>query len=940
MKRFFRKSTGKKLVMTLLVLVVASLAAFAAPLSIKGSAGDAKIYDSSYKAVKNPSEVAEGFVVKTANDAIVLSNDSFLVEIKGNSLVQFINLGANVEVYLLDGKVSFTSSSAFKVRTPVTIYAATSNTEIYVISDASEEKAFIGSGSATSANLITKTKTTLSAGLFIDNSKNSFKPADTTTAEFWGTSAIEQVAAEKAAAEKAAAEKAAAEKAAAEKAAAEKAAVEQAAAEPVATPSALTRTFTYAGFSATVEAYIGEAYITYPEFVTDDEINAAAAAAAAKYPGYLQGVYYEFVEPGLVRVTYPEAYGPVEFNYAMDLLDYELPLYIAELFESHSETATAVAQAEPAAAEPVATPSALTRTFTYAGFTATVEAYIGEAYITYPEFVTDDEINAAAAAAAAKYPGYLQGVYYEFVEPGLVRVTYPEAYGPVEFNYAMDLLDYELPLYIAELFAAHPETVTAVAHTEPAAAAAPAATAPVAPAEPVSPAPAQQAAPAEPEKTPIETSPRPEAPAEPVEKEKPDFRFGATIGFVYGLDHPNESYKAFLRGRVGGFGKNLEVIVDPTIYYKNLTFGLHLPIDISLFREFYVVNPFSFDTSHGITGYISSVMKYIGVVGFESESFKFRVDRTSDLDFSSPVYGGSDRLFESENELLATASFEKGNFSAVAFMDDLQLLAKLDNRGQFAGLRADYKIAGKYELGVSALANVGNGFRAVDLYPAFDFSLPFTFGDTKLTFSAGAAAKLDMEGLKGLLFEGKIDYTFKAFTVGVGAAYNKDSYFNNIMNNGPTDIIQQYSGNALDVILSAAIDTKIFTLSAEMSAPLSLGGSSRLAYNTVKTRGGDIESITVDTMNFQADLKLGKFTFSAGAALDGFSGHLANLLKAVKNSSGRRAALAAFADPEYSTYFGMMDLTIGGFNAYVRADLSRVNGTLTIPVSLGVGFTF
>ncbi len=932
MKTFFRNATGKRFLAVLLVLALATGAVFAAPLSAEGKIEAATVYDSSYKAVKDATSVSSGYILKTDAGNVTLSNSNLIVQVEPSSLIQFINVDGAIELYLLDGRAAVASTEAYTVRTTVTSYAAKANTEIYVISDDAEETAYVSSGSAVATNLITKAKTTLGAGTYIDNSKSNFVPAQTTRDDYWAK-----------------AEQPSQTSSAPESKETSAPATSQEVSQPEASaPAALTRTFKYAGYSATIEAYIGKAFLTYPSFVTNSEIDAAAGAAALKYPQYIKGIYYEINEPGRATITYPETYGVYEFNFAMDLLAKELPAYLNEVF-SREETliveepapvqtqtaAVAETATEEVAAAPAATAAtALTRTFTYAGFEATVNAYVGVAYITYPSFVTEAEINAAAAAAAAKYPQYVQGIYYEVTEPGLLTVNYPESYGIGEFNFAMDLIGYELPYYIAEVLA-QPESVKAEAPAEQPAA--PAEETPSAPAEPA------PAAPAQPDKTPIETTPRPEAQPEPAEEKKTNFRFGGTYGVIYGLaNNPSSDYlRPTFTDRTIVYGKNLEVFADPTIYINNFTFGLHLAVDLCLFNDFEFVNPFENLSFDGITASVNSIARFIGVIGYESDNFTFRVDRKSELEFKSPVYDSMKRAYDTEDKLLATASLELGKFSLEVFMDDLQLTAKLNDRGQYAGARAAFTF-GKFEIGASAIANLNGGFEDMELYPAVDLALPFTFQNTTFEFNAGFAVQLTNEGLDGMLAEGKINITAGAFTFGVGAAYNKDHHFNDLVNNGPADIIDQFDGDSLDILLSAALDTKHFKISGSIDAPFTLSGNgSSLAYNTVKTKNGDVESLSADTFNFQADVIFGKFTFSAGAVYNGLCGRLATLAKTIiKNTDGKRAALAGLLDPEISTYYGIMGISFEHFDAYVRADLTRVNGRMTVPVSFGASVNF
>ncbi|MBQ7508314.1 MAG: hypothetical protein IJT52_03195 [Spirochaetales bacterium] len=127
-----------------------------------------------------------------------------------------------------------------------------------------------------------------------------------------------------------------------------------------------------------------------------------------------------------------------------------------------------------------------------------------------------------------------------------------------------------------------------------------------------------------------------------------------------------------------------------------------------------------------------------------------------------------------------------------------------------------------------------------------------------------------------------------------------------------------------------------------MIAPITLNHSfgSRLAYNTVKTKNGQSASLSADIFNLQADLKLGKFVLSAGTAINGFNGKIANVVRAIKKQEGRRAALLSFLDPETTTYYLQGDIADEHFGLYFRADLKGVNGKLCVPLSGGLKFSF
>ncbi|MBQ9810666.1 MAG: hypothetical protein IJM52_05855 [Spirochaetales bacterium] len=795
MKSNFGNGIGKKVVAVLLLLSMTAGIVFSAPLAV--ISGDAKIYDSTYKSVKNASEASDGYVIKTGAEGVLLENGDVKLSVEPNSLAQIISLDGNPEIYLLDGRAELSSASAFTIRTTVTSYKAEAGTSIYVITEEKEETAYVGTGSATATNLITKEVTQLGAGTYIDNAKAGFTPAQTVLEEYWKKPAQTQQAAQQPAAEAPSSETA----------------QQQASTE---TAGALVHTFDYYGFTATVEAYIGQAYISYPAFVTDEELGAAAAAAVAAYPEYTQGITYEILEPGLAVVYYPEAYGPDEFYFAMGLLEGELYAYLdyisAQLF----------------AKEPAPAPAA-------------------------PEVKQE--------------------------EPAVVEQPAPEQTAP--------------------------------------------------------------------EKTPIETAPRPEEPAPeaPVEKKASDFRFGAALGFVYGFGEDGDEYAdpAFLKDRVGVFKKNFTGIINPYFSYKNFQFGLHFVLNV---KNGQFVNPFTFDTEHGVTGYIGSVMKYVSLFSFKTDngSFNINVSRNNDLDFRSPINEPFRLGFDKEDKLLATMTLQAGGFSIKAFADDLEFTAKRNGRSQYAGVRAAYKL-NKFEIGLSAIADIKGGVKEPVFYPGADIVVPLHFGNQDLEISAEGAAQIKSGKIRAILAKAMVNtITDNWFVLGFGAAYNHRSHINEIMNNGPADVIEQFSGKSIDVILKTGVQTGPFSLIGKFTVPLSLTKGQRLAYNTVITKNGKEAYISADTMDIQMDLSLGAFRFSAGVIYNGFSGRVGDVIKALAKREGRRKALVALLDPEVSTYYALATV---GFNAgptllqaFVRADLMRVSGTLTVPVSAGIGITF
>ncbi|MBO4278305.1 MAG: hypothetical protein J5891_00665, partial [Spirochaetales bacterium] len=449
-----------------------------------------------------------------------------------------------------------------------------------------------------------------------------------------------------------------------------------------------------------------------------------------------------------------------------------------------------------------------------------------------------------------------------------------------------------------------------------------------------------------------ETTPKAEEPVveEPVEKKGSDFKVGASVQFIYGNGSYSDDYKspAKIDYRTGVFYNSFSVVIDPTISYKNFKFGLHLTVD---FRSGKYVNSFTFNTN-GVTGIVNSIMKYISVISYEKDNFSIKVDRTTELEFKSPIFSDLRRAYDTQDKLLATMKFETSEFGFTAFVDDLQLENKLLDRSQFAGARAFFKV-GKMQIGLSVIADFKDGFQNIVFYPGGDATLPFTIKGIDFELSGGAVASFKKTG-KAAMIEGQFKKTSGLIIFGLGGAYSVRYHFNDLINNGPTDVIAPFKGKSIDVIGSLGVNTKIFKLVGSFTLPLSLkkNDGNTLVYQTVKTKRNETAYITADTFSLQADLVISKFTFSAGAVYNGLAGRLSDIVKAVMKKEGYdlRERFAALVDPEISTVYALasigIDIGPGTLDAYIRADLVRLqndtpkNNALTMPVSAGIKYSF
>ena len=398
----------------------------------------------------------------------------------------------------------------------------------------------------------------------------------------------------------------------------------------------------------------------------------------------------------------------------------------------------------------------------------------------------------------------------------------------------------------------------------------------------------------------------------------------------------------FLHERVGVFLKNYLGIVDPVFSIGDLSFGLHFVVD---FRSGKIINPLDKLSFSSVTDAVNSVMQFVSLFNYTKGNFTVSVDRTSDLQFRSPIFSKHSRNYDTYNKLQATMNFNNGEFGFSAFVDDLELNAKLQGRSQFAGARVSYML-GKMEVALNVAADFGKGIRNMVFYPGGDAVLPFTIKGVDFSLEGGAVGVFPMDKTvaKAAMIEGKFNKTSGMITFGIGAAYSVRYNFNDIINNGPTSVISVPRGRSVDVLASFGFNLKHFRFTADVRAPFALKGESRLVYNTVLTKYGNTATISADTMNLQADVFFGKFTFTAGAVFNGFAGRVADLFKALKAREGIRSALAGIVDPEISTIFAKAefspDISSVNLTLYVRADVMTVKSKIAIPLSAGIKVTF
>lgn len=102
---------------------------------------------------------------------------------------------------------------------------------------------------------------------------------------------------------------------------------------------------------------------------------------------------------------------------------------------------------ESAAVEPI------TGTLSYAGYTVSYSAVPGKAEVTYPSFITDEEISAFFAYTYSNNAQWLEGVYFEVTAPGQMVITFPESVTVADATAVVNLMLADLNTFLAEYLA-------------------------------------------------------------------------------------------------------------------------------------------------------------------------------------------------------------------------------------------------------------------------------------------------------------------------------------------------------------------------------------------------------------------------------------------------------------------------------------------------------
>ena len=194
------------------------------------------------------------------------------------------------------------------------------------------------------------------------------------------------------------------------------------------------------GYDATFKIYENVIEITYPNFVTFDEVKAAAEVAYQTYPEYFKdSTLYVDSAAGTAVLTLASAPSLEDFNYAMKIVDSVLPSYVASVLGLEVENVVESIEEE-----------GLSASISLFGYEASITMKDDIITIDYPDFISVDEVKAAAAAAYAAYKDYLEGAEL-VIDDGYATLKLAFKLGKEDFYYAVNLLESELSYYIAEV---------------------------------------------------------------------------------------------------------------------------------------------------------------------------------------------------------------------------------------------------------------------------------------------------------------------------------------------------------------------------------------------------------------------------------------------------------------------------------------------------------
>ena len=126
-----------------------------------------------------------------------------------------------------------------------------------------------------------------------------------------------------------------------------------------------TGSLSFYGYTVTYEAVPGQAVVSYPSFITNEEVEAFFAFAFERHADQLAGVYYEITAPGTLVLTFPQEVTVADATAVVEhMAGHDLPEFLNQYLGSDDAVVEVVrdepvVEVVPAAAQESAEPAAV-----------------------------------------------------------------------------------------------------------------------------------------------------------------------------------------------------------------------------------------------------------------------------------------------------------------------------------------------------------------------------------------------------------------------------------------------------------------------------------------------------------------------------------------------------------------------------------------------------
>lgn len=209
------------------------------------------------------------------------------------------------------------------------------------------------------------------------------------------------------------------------------------------------------GYPISYKVVTGQATISYPSFVTDEEVVDFLSYFADKYGALVQGTVFEIAAPGTVNVYFDKAASYADIETVGGLALDTLFEYVNQLFAAPAvEEAPVVEEPAPVVEEPAPVETKYSGSVSVFGYPVRYEAQLGKVFIDYPSFITDEDATSFFAFIANRYSAYANLVTYKLTGDSSVEFYFSKDASFDDLLAVASMLAGDLVDYVTGLFAA------------------------------------------------------------------------------------------------------------------------------------------------------------------------------------------------------------------------------------------------------------------------------------------------------------------------------------------------------------------------------------------------------------------------------------------------------------------------------------------------------